>query len=137
MKWQVIQPMSRDLYDQSLYHESARRVVFKNCMGVCELDDTTLPNFNKNFYYNQKEAQACLQDCVNTRTTAHFGETNAKKYGLLMDFAVMKKEYQNYERWNPQANINSQYMRGVEEDNINKLVGVLRQKSTAGKYDFQ
>ena len=45
-------PYSREHYDQSLYIESARRVVFKNCMEKCELDNTSVPNFNKNFYYN-------------------------------------------------------------------------------------
>ena len=29
---------SREHYDKSLYVESARRVVFKNCMEKCELD---------------------------------------------------------------------------------------------------
>ena len=53
-------PESREHYDRSLYVESARRVVFRNCMDKCELDDSTLPNFNKNFYYNQNEARACL-----------------------------------------------------------------------------
>ena len=53
-------PESREHYDRSLYVESARRVVFKNCMEKCELDDESLPNFNKNFYYNMKEAQVCL-----------------------------------------------------------------------------
>ena len=53
IKLKVAFPYSKEHYDQNLYIESARRVVFKNCMEKCELDDTTLPNFNKNFYYNQ------------------------------------------------------------------------------------
>ena len=52
LKLAVAFPYSREHYDQSLYIESARRVVFKNCMEKCELDDTSVPNFNKNFYYN-------------------------------------------------------------------------------------
>ena len=64
---------SRDQYDRSLYVESARRVVFRNCMEKCELDDTSLPNFNKNFHYNMDEARACLQSCYNFRMQAHFG----------------------------------------------------------------
>ena len=40
--------------------EAARRVVFSNCMNVCELDNKKLPNFNRNFYYNMKEERACL-----------------------------------------------------------------------------
>ena len=60
LKLAVAFPQSREHYDQSLYIESARRVVFKNCMEKCELDDTSLPNFNKNFYYNKEAAQVCL-----------------------------------------------------------------------------
>ena len=52
MKFNAIFPLSRDRYDQSLYFEAARRVVFKNCMNALELTDAKLPNFNKNFYYN-------------------------------------------------------------------------------------
>ena len=60
MKWNVVMNMSRSQYDKSLYNDAAQRVVFKNCMEKCELDDSTLKNFNKNFYYNQLEAQECL-----------------------------------------------------------------------------
>ena len=73
LKFSVAFPMSREHYDQSLYVESARRVVFKNCMEKCELDNETVPNFNRNFYYNQNEARACLQACYNFRMQAHFG----------------------------------------------------------------
>ena len=93
MKWTVIMPLSRSQYDKSLYNESARRVVFKNCMEKCELDDTTLKNFNKNFYYNQGEAQECLQTCYNTRMDAHFGSEEAASRDLHFDFAGMKREY--------------------------------------------
>ena len=67
-------PFARDHYDMRLYVESAKRVVFKNCMEKCELDDTSLPNFNKNFHYNMPEARACLQSCFNFRMEAHFGK---------------------------------------------------------------
>ena len=60
LKLAVAFDKSREHYDQSLYIESARRVVFKNCMEKCELDDTSVPNFNKNFYYNKEAAQICL-----------------------------------------------------------------------------
>ena len=60
MKWNVVLNMSRSQYDKSLYNDAAQQVVFKNCMEKCELDDSTLKNFNKNFYYNQLEAQECL-----------------------------------------------------------------------------
>eukprot|EP00354_Favella_ehrenbergii_P009964 CAMPEP_0170468220 /NCGR_PEP_ID=MMETSP0123-20130129/11482_1 /TAXON_ID=182087 /ORGANISM="Favella ehrenbergii, Strain Fehren 1" /LENGTH=69 /DNA_ID=CAMNT_0010734735 /DNA_START=1388 /DNA_END=1597 /DNA_ORIENTATION=- len=52
LKFGVAAPQSRDHYDKGLYVEAARRVVFKNCMEKCELDDESVPNFNKNFYYN-------------------------------------------------------------------------------------
>lgn len=69
-------------------------------MNACELDDKTLPNFNRNFYYGMPQAQACLQDCYNTRMKLHFGSL-AEKEGILMDVQAMKKEYQRYERWSP------------------------------------
>ena len=96
-------PYSSEHYDKSLYVESARRVVFANCMEKCELDDTTLPNFNKNFYYNMKEASTCLQSCFNTRMQAHFGKAAQSTDGLQFDFDQLKREYQNYERWHPKT----------------------------------
>ena len=77
---------SREHYDKSLYVESARRVVFKNCMEKCELDHESVPNFNKNFYYNMNEARACLQSCYNFRMQAHFGPMAQKTDGLQFDF---------------------------------------------------
>ena len=49
----IIMPLSRTQYEKSLHTEAARRVVFANCMAKCELDDATVPHFNKKFYYNQ------------------------------------------------------------------------------------
>ena len=86
MKFHVNYFDSRDKYEQSLYQESARRVVFKNCMEKLEIDDATLPNFNSNFYYNRKDLQQSLAECYNTRMELHFGKHNAEKYGLKMDF---------------------------------------------------
>ena len=60
MKFNVVYPLARDRYDQSLYMESARRVVFKNCMDHCELTHEDVPNFNKKFYYAMEGAKACL-----------------------------------------------------------------------------
>ena len=57
MKWNVVMSQSRSQYEKSLYNDAAQQVVFKNCMEKCELDDTTVKNFNKTFYYNQLEAQ--------------------------------------------------------------------------------
>ena len=56
----IIMPLSRTQYEKSLHTEAARRVVFANCMAKCELDDETVPHFNKKFYYNQQDDQVCL-----------------------------------------------------------------------------
>ena len=52
MKIHVVRQESQEILDKNMYQEAARRVVFWNCMNVCELDDTKVPNFNRNFYYN-------------------------------------------------------------------------------------
>ena len=67
LKFAAAFPESREHYDRSLYVESARRVVFKNCMEKCELDNESLPNFNKKFYYEMEPARVCLQSCFNFR----------------------------------------------------------------------
>ena len=134
-------PFSREHYDQNLYIESARRVVFKNCMEKCELDDATVPNFNKNFYYNQEAAQVCLQSCFNFRMQAHFGKQAAEELdGLQFDFAAMKREYQNYERWHPDNEIHDRYMQGYKEQQIQDMVQRLKaktQQERSGRFDFQ
>ena len=71
---------TRDNYDRSLFLDSAKRVIFKNCMQKLELDDTQVPNFNRNFYYNQLEIQSQLQECFNTRIDLHFGHEHAKTH---------------------------------------------------------
>ena len=93
LKWNVVFPLSKSQYEQSLYNDAATRVVFKNCMEKCELDNETVKNFNKKFYYEQPEAQECLQTCYNARMDAHFGAEEAIKRDLHLDFATMKKEY--------------------------------------------
>ena len=115
LRWNVIFPLSRSQYDTSLYNDAANRVVFKNCMEKCELTNETLKNFNKKFYYNQLEAQECLQTCYNTRMDAHFGHEEAIKRDLHLDFKEMKREYQNYEKWYPAGRILAEYERGVPE----------------------
>ena len=133
-------PYSREHYDQSLYVESARRVVFKNCMGKCELDDESLPNFNKNFYYNMDEARACLQSCFNFRMQAHFGTQAAKQIdGLQFDFDKLKAEYQSYEHWHPANAQREKYMSGFAEGQVQDMVSRLKNKTQreAGRFDFQ
>ena len=101
MKYNAIRLESNEVYERNLYLESARRVVFSNCMDACSLDHKQLPNFNRNFYYGMPDAQRCLQDCHNTRMQLHFGAKQAEKDGLLIDFQALKKEYHRYESWNP------------------------------------
>lgn len=55
MKINAIRVESQEVYERNLYKEAARRVVFSNCMTSCEIDPKTIPNFNKNFYYNQMQ----------------------------------------------------------------------------------
>ena len=101
LKLAIMAPDTRDHYDKNMYVESARRVVFKNCMEKCELDNESLPNFNKNFYYNMGEARACLQSCFNFRMEAHFGSAAKQTDGLQLDFDRLKYDYQGYEMWFP------------------------------------
>lgn len=53
MKYHVIRSETTEIYEKNMYKEAAKRVVFDNCMNACEIDKKTIPNFNKNFYYNQ------------------------------------------------------------------------------------
>ena len=130
MKMSVVMPLSRDRYDQSLYFESARRVIFRRCMAVTEQTDATLPNFNKDFYYNREELQTQLETCFNTRMELHFGKHNAQKHNLFMDFAEMKHEFRNYEKWAPMSRMMDQYKQGYEEADLNAIVDRLKQKGT-------
>ena len=129
MKFRVRFDLSRDEYDRSLYLESARRVIFNNCMTALELDDKKVPNFNRNFYYNQKETQVQLEECYNTRMNLHFGAENAKQHQLLIDFDKMFHEYQNYERWHPQHKVLTPYTKGQEETKVQSVISHLREKT--------
>ena len=113
MKINAIKHQGPELTDKMMYQEAARRVVFANCMGECNLDDKSLPNFNKHFYYNMQYSQNCLQDCYNTRMNIHFGPTVVKNEGLMIDFAMLKKEYNRYERWNPAYRTMAEYNQTV------------------------
>ena len=86
MKFQVRMDYHRSEYDKMLYLDMAKRVIFRNCMEKVEVDDKSLPNFNKEFYYKREDLQESLQSCYNGRVLAHFGATKAKEEGLLMDF---------------------------------------------------
>ena len=73
LRLRVIRDESQDIVDKNMYKESARRVIFSNCMTACELDNKIVPNFGRNFYYNQNKEQVCLQECFNARIALHFG----------------------------------------------------------------
>ena len=100
MKINAIRMESQEAYERDLYKEAARRVVFSNCQESCGVDDKSVPNFNRAFYYGMPGAQHCLQDCFNNRMKLHFG-SYAEAENMLLDFGAMKREYQMYERWNP------------------------------------
>lgn len=85
MKINVCRFECQELYEKNILKEAARRVVFTNCMTSCEIDPKNLPNFNKNFYYNQLGEQACLQECYNDRMKAHFGN-QAETDNMLINF---------------------------------------------------
>ena len=92
---------AQDAHEKAMYLDAAMRVVFKNCMASCDIENETVPNFNANFYYNQLNEQKCLSSCFNTKMNLHFGATVAEKEGLYMNFGQLKKEYQRYEDWHP------------------------------------
>ena len=101
MKINAIRHESEEIYEKNLYKEAAKRVVFDKCFDGCGLDHKQVKQFNRNFYYGMPVAQACLQDCYNTRMTLHFGPTAVKKEGLALDFESLKREYGRYEKMNP------------------------------------
>ena len=72
---------------------------------------------------------------------AHFGKQAAEELdGLQFDFAAMKREYQNYERWHPDNEIHDRYMQGYKEQQIQDMVQRLKaktQQERSGRFDFQ
>ena len=137
MKFSIIRHESQEALDANMYKESAKRVVFKNCMSACEIEQNDLPNFNKNFYYNQIREQKCLQDCYNTRMMIHFG-SSAKEQGMWIDFNEMKQEYKRYERWNPKNRLQAEYLESFSEAQVKDITQSLLNKSKErfGKFDF-
>ena len=119
MKFSVKFTMARDLYDRNIYIEAAKRVVFRNCMNQLELDDKSLPNFNRDFYYNKEELKQSLDLCYNSRMAAHFGVDNAlQRQGIAMNFEHMMREYQEYEYMHPMKKHLDPYLKGKDEEDI-------------------
>ena len=101
MRYTVQMEFHKSEYDKQLYLDMAKRVIFRNCMEQVGVDDESLRNFNKDFYYRREPLQKELQACQNGRMIAHFGKTKAEQEGLLMNFEEMKKTFQGYEHWHP------------------------------------
>ena len=134
MRIHAVNHLSRDRYDASLLVDAARRVVFKNCLGACEVDMDRFSKFNKDFYYNMLDEQKCLQTCFNTRMVAHFGEDRAKTTdGLQIDFAVLKNKYHEFEMIHPDNKKIGTFWSGAHEDKIDTILEGLRQKSAAAR----
>ena len=112
MKYSVKFTMSRDAYERNIYLESAKRVVFRNCMEKLGLDDKSLTHFNRDFYYNKPELQEELATCVNVRMAMHFGTENAIEKGIGLNFKAMFAEYQEYEQWHPMKKHMKPYVKG-------------------------
>jgi hypothetical protein len=139
MKINTIRLESEEIYQKNLYKEAARRVVFSNCMSACELDNKQVPNFNREFYYGQPQAQACLSNCFNTRMNLHFGATTVEREGLGLNFDEMKKEYQRYENWHPLTRQIKGMSNEVSNDYVSSVAQSLieKTKQSKGKFDFQ
>ncbi len=60
LKINVVRSQPKEEIERRMYKDAAKRVVFWNCMGVCDLDNTKVPNFNRRFYYEQADEQVCL-----------------------------------------------------------------------------
>lgn len=56
MRINAVRHESQEIYERNMYKEAARRVVFQNCFESCELDEKTIPNFNRAFYYGMPAA---------------------------------------------------------------------------------
>ena len=136
MRISGVRHKTADQHDQAMFQDAAKRVVFHNCMASCDLSDEQVPNFNANFYHNHPEWQNCLQSCFNAKMMLHFGDSVAKRDGLYMDFAAMKKEYEGYENWNPHRRIYNDYSKGFNDDKVNQVSSMLLQRSKAGQRAF-
>eukprot|EP00347_Sterkiella_histriomuscorum_P017666 403348464 len=138
MKINAVRFESEELYEKDLYKEAAKRVVFHNCMAVCDLTHENLNYFNSAFYYERYTEQACLQNCQNTRMKLHFGKA-AESENLLLDFQKLKNQYQRYETWNPQNQAVKKIVSTPTEDKVQRIAHDLLEKSKQsryGKYDF-
>ena len=117
--------------------ESAKRVVFKNCLGACEVDTERFKYFNKDFYYNMKDEQKCLESCFNNRMIAHFGEQRAKTTdGLQINFAILKHQYKQFEKMHPDMKKQGVFWSGEKEDNLDNIISKLREKSNNAQDKF-
>lgn len=139
MKINAIRYENEELYEKGLYREAAKRVVFAKCFEGCGLDHKEVKQFNRNFYYGMPFAQACLQDCYNTRMTLHFGPTAVKQEGLALDFDALKREYGRYEKMNPALRSQKAFAAVSSPSEVESITKSLIEKTreARGKFDFQ
>ncbi|CDW83898.1 UNKNOWN [Stylonychia lemnae] len=138
MKINVCRRENETRHNMVLYKDAAKRVVFQNCMTQCEIEPATIPNFNKNFYYNQASEQQCLQNCYNNRMNLHFGKL-AESENMLIDFEAMKAQYHRYENWNPHNRDIKRFSKTNTTEEAHSITQRLIEKSNAaryGKFDF-
>ncbi len=77
-----------------------------------------MPYMNRNFYYNMRKEQSCLQDCYNTRMKLHFGSL-AQSEDMLIDFNTMKRQFRELELINPTNKIIYEYTDQPTDTKIN------------------
>ena len=135
MKVTAAFPLSRNNYDQQLYVESVRRVLWHVCISKEGMQYEDIPNLTKKFYLFEKPLKNRLQECVNTRAVLHLGEENARKHNLMLDFAEKHAEYEVYNRTWPVHKLQEQtYSKGYGEQRVNTILDELRQKSNPPTY---
>ena len=60
LKFHVVKKETPEVIDKMMFKESAKRVLFTNCLEYCGLQRTDIKNFNRHFYYNMKRDQVCI-----------------------------------------------------------------------------
>ena len=83
-------------------------------MTQCDLTDEQVPNFNRNFYYNQTTEAKCLNTCFNSKMLLHFGEQTAREQDLFWNLDGSKKAFQRLELMNPNRKMFKEYEKGYE-----------------------
>ena len=94
--------LSQEEIRNTMYIESAKRVVMTNCLVGAGFDIEKMHYFGKEFYeQKERQAKAALQ-CYNERMLLHFGETGFKKNVLSMTWDEMHSGWERLKEINPQ-----------------------------------